>query len=91
MKTFQHLGCKDSITVKRDLTTTEMMKAFVEFRQSLETTAPDFMVVVIMGHGKKDAKTGAEYIMGTDMKGLPVTKIMNMLTSLTTIIIQTVQ
>ena len=78
IKTFEHIGCKDSITVKRDLTTTEMVDAFVEFRNNLKRTAPDYMVVVIMTHGKRDVMTGSEFVMGIDMKGIPLRKIMNM-------------
>ena len=73
VNTFQHLGCRDSITVKRDLTKSEMITAFQKFRLRLKSTSPDFMVVVILSHGKKD-----DYIMDINMNGVKLRKITNM-------------
>ena len=78
VKIWDRLGCKNNIRVERDLTKTEMMNALVEFRHRLKVTSPDFMVLVILSHGKRDSKTGMEYIMDINMKGIPFSKIRNM-------------
>ena len=78
VNTFQHLGCRDSITVKRDLTKSEMITAFQKFRLRLKDTSPDFMIVVILSHGKRDPKTGREYILDINRNGVRLKNIENM-------------
>ena len=78
IKTWSDLGCKDNVTVISDVTDTEMMSALKHFRQRLASTLPDFMVLVILSHGKRDEKTGMEYIMDINLKGIELTRIKNM-------------
>ena len=78
IRTWQKLGCKDGIMVERDLTRDEMITTLIKFRLKLKRSLPDFMVVIILSHGKRDIKTGAELIMGINMNGLPINYIKNM-------------
>ena len=78
IKTWSDLGCKDNVTVISDVTATEMMIALKDFRQRLASTLPDFMVLVILSHGKRDIKTGREYIMDINWKGVALGRIKNM-------------
>ena len=49
------------------------------FRQRLNTLTPDFMVLVILSHGKRDVKSGVELILDINGKGVSVSKIKNMI------------
>ena len=78
IQTWQKLGCKDSIMVKRDLTIYEITEALKEFRSKVESSLPDFIVVVVLSHGRRDLETGIEFVMDINMKGFPIEKIENM-------------
>ena len=78
IKTWSDLGCKDNVTVISDVTETEMMTALKHFRRRLASKLPDFMVLVILSHGKRDIKTGREYIMDINWKGVALGSIKNM-------------
>ena len=77
-KTWSELGCKDNVEVISDVNEREMMTALKRFRQRLTSILPDFMVLVILSHGKRDEKTGMEYILDIDLKGVPLGRIKNM-------------
>ena len=77
-KTFEQLGCNNKIMIMRDLTKDEMIKTLHEFRLKVDETMPDFMVVIILSHGKRNLKTGVEEIMDINMIGLPISKVKNM-------------
>ena len=49
-----------------------------EFRSKLSTSKPDFISIVILSHGRKDPKTGTEYIVDVNRNGLAINKIKNM-------------
>ena len=51
VKTWEYLGCKNNVIVERNLNENEMMIALKKFQQRLVTLSPDFMVLVILGHG----------------------------------------
>ena len=78
IRTWEKLGCKNNITVERDLTRDQMINALTKFRLKLKKSLPDFMAIIILSHGKRDAKTGAEYIMDVNMNGMLISKIKNM-------------
>ena len=78
IRTWEKLGCKNNIMVEKDLTSDEIIEALTKFRHKLKRSLPDFMVIIILGHGKRDTKTGAEYIMDVHMNGVPISKIKNM-------------
>ena len=76
IKTWSDLGCKDNVTVISDVTETEMMVALKDLQQRLASKSPDFMVLVILSHGKRE--TGKEYIMDINLKGVALGRIKNM-------------
>ena len=78
VKTFEYLGCKNNIMIERDLTRSEIIQTLKKFRLKLQTSAPDFIAIIILSHGKRDVKTGEEYIMDINLKALPMRIITNM-------------
>ena len=78
VKTWEYLGCKNNVIVKRDLSEGGMIETLREFRQRLNSTCPDFMVLFVLSHGKRDAKTGHEYILDINKKCVSFTRIKNM-------------
>ena len=77
IQTWKTIGCKDAITVARDLTKTQIISTLNQFRRKLEQSRPDFMVVIIMSHGFRDKRTGCDCIMDINKEGLSVTSIKN--------------
>ena len=77
IRTWEMIGCKGSITVARDLTKKQIISALNQFRQKLDKTRPDFMVIIIMSHGFRDKRTGSDCIMDINLEGLSVTMIKN--------------
>ena len=78
VRTWTNLGCKGNIMVKRDLTKQQMLSVLTDFRRKLDVTKPDFIVIVILSHGKRDKRTGTEFIMDINMNGLAIGKVKNM-------------
>jgi len=78
VRTWNKLGCRKNIRVERDLTIDEISKVLKEFRQKLKSSKPDFIVIAVLGHGKRDNVTGTEYIMDIIWQGFSVNKIKNM-------------
>ena len=74
--TMSKLGCEDNITVKRDLTSDEIKKSLLQFKDHLVETISDFSVVVILSHGRQNPK-GQEEILGIDWKGVSFSTIKN--------------
>ena len=68
------LGCQ-KITVKRDLTGTQIMKCLKAFSKQLERSKPHYCVVIILSHGRRNLITGLEEIMGVDMEGVAIKDI----------------
>ena len=77
IRTWNMIGCKGKITIVRDLTKKQIIIALNKFRQKLETTRPDFMVIFILSHGFRDKRTGCDCIMDINQQGLTVTSIKN--------------
>ena len=75
---FEYLGCKNNVLVERDLTSEEMMTVLKNFRYKLRISKPDFFVLVILSHGKRNPRTGTEYILDIKKRGVPLRKITNM-------------
>ena len=75
IQTWKTIGCKDAITVARDLTKTQILSTLNQFRRKLEESRPDFMVIIIMSHGFRDKRTGCDCIMDINKDGLSVTSI----------------
>ena len=71
------IGCRDNISIVRDLTKKQIITALNKFRQRLERTRPDFMVIIILSHGFRDRRTGCDCIMDINQEGLSVTSIKN--------------
>ena len=79
VSTWEKLGCRNRIRVERDLTKYQMIKVLKEFRAKLRSVKScDFMVIIILSHGKRDVRTGADYIMDINMNGLEISKIKSM-------------
>ena len=78
VRTWKMIGCKDSITVKRNLSKLQIKSALIEFRRKLEKNRPDFMVIVIMSHGFRDKITRRDCIMDKNHEGMPISSIENM-------------
>ena len=72
------IGCQDRIYVEEDLDTNGVFSAITKFRSRLENSNPDFIVVVILSHGRRNPSSGADEIMDINMKGIPMSKIKNM-------------
>ena len=77
VKTWKMIGCKESVKVVRDLTKKQIVATLNQFRQKLERSRPDFMVIIIMSHGFRDKRTGSDCIMDVNKEGLSVTSIKN--------------
>ena len=77
IRTWNMIGCKDNITVARNLTKKQIMAKLEQFRRKLEKTRPDFMVITILSHGCRDKRTGCDFIMDINKEGLSVTSIKN--------------
>ena len=71
---WQSLGCH-KITVKRDLTGTQIMKCLKVFSKQLKKSQPHYCVVIILSHGRRNLMTGLEEIMGVDMEGVSIKDI----------------
>ena len=72
------IGCQDRIYVEEDLDTNGVFSAITKFRSRLEYSSPDFIVVVILSHGRRNPSSGSDEIMDINMKGIPMSKIKNM-------------
>ena len=77
IRTWNMIGCRDSVTVVRDLTKKQIITALNKFRHKLEKSRPDFMVIFILSHGFRDRRTGCDCIMDINQQGLSVTSIKN--------------
>ena len=92
IRTWNKLGCQKNIRVERDLAVDEISKVLTEFRQKLKSSNPDFIIIAVLGHGKRvnvcqcmsksvnvcQCQRGTEYIMDINWQGFPVNKIKNM-------------
>ena len=61
IQTWKTIGCKDAITVARDLTKAQIISTLNQFCRKLEQSRPDFMVIIIMSHGFRDKRTGCAH------------------------------
>ena len=78
IRTWNMIGCKEHVTVVRDLTKEEILSELKRFRLKLQKTRPDFMVIAILSHGFRDKRTGCDFIMDINKEGMSVTSIKNM-------------
>ena len=78
VKTWSKLGCGKNIRVERDLSVDEVTKVLREFRQKINSTKPDYIMIAVLSHGKRDTLTGTDYIMDINWQGFSVSKIKNM-------------
>ena len=79
IKSLSRVGCRNRINVERDLNKSEILNSLTNFRKQIETSQPDFTVVVILSHGHQNSRTGNDEIMDIHMNGLPIYKIKNCL------------
>ena len=77
IKVWNKLGCRDNIYVKRDLSRADILSAFKDFIRIAEGNPPDFMVVIVLSHGRINPKTGQDEIIDIKKKGLSFNKIKN--------------
>ena len=68
------MGCTN-IVVKRDLTRNEIMETLRAFNENLQISKPDYFVIVILSHGRKNMRTGLDEIMDVNMTGVKVKDI----------------
>ena len=75
IKEWEKLGCR--IHVERDLTKEKIKIVLKKFRDEvLESNKPDFMVLVILGHGRVNPRSKLDEILGIDFGGLPTDHIL---------------
>ena len=77
VKSMEKIGCKNRIRVERDLTKKDIVRSIEKFRAELDKSIPDFMVVVILSHGRRNAKTRMDEFMSIDWKGIPIHYVKN--------------
>jgi len=74
---WENLGCHCHIA--RNLTKRDMISTLKNFRDTtLVENNPDFMVLVILGHGRLDPKTKREEILSFDYEGISTDGILEM-------------
>ena len=75
IKSMEKIGCKHRIKTERDLRKSGILKSIAQFQQQIKESVPEFIVVVILSHGRQNPNTGADEIMDIDMNGIPLAKI----------------
>ena len=74
---WKSLGCDTH--VERDLTKENIKTVLLRFREVvLKNTSPDYMVLIIMGHGRQNPKTKLDEIFDIKWKGVPTDIIIEM-------------
>ena len=69
-------GCDCHIA--RDLRKTEMISTLKEFRGTLEKKQSDFMVLIILGHGRYNTQKKREEILDINYEGISMDGILEM-------------
>ena len=75
---WDHLGCRNFVKIKRDLSKFEMMEALKSFRDNLREHNPDYFVICILGHGNLNKKKRRDEVMDANLEMVSMNKIKNM-------------
>ena len=78
IKAWNDLGCQNRITVRRDLTRSQMLSELKAFHEKLKTSQPEFMVIVILTHGSLNKKNHTDYLIDVQQKKISMSKIKKM-------------
>ena len=78
IKTWEKLGCRNRIVVKRDLARNEIIEELKNFRDKLKATIPDFVVIVILTHGSLNKRKHTDFLLDAERKKMSMAKIKNM-------------
>ena len=71
------IGCKNRITLERDLTKETIFECIGRFKEKIEVSLPDFIVIVIMSHGQQNPITGDDEFMDINMEGVSLSVIVD--------------
>ena len=72
---WEKAGCE--VHIRADLTRLKMDMVLNDFRKNLECIKPDFIVVIILSHGRFNRKTGLDEILCCDLEALPTDEILD--------------
>jgi len=72
------MGCNDHIYVKRNSSKSDMIESLKAFNKVLMKTKPDFMVVIILSHGRLDKRNHLDLIQGANSECIAMDKIKRM-------------
>ena len=77
IKSMNEIGCRNRMMIKNDVSKKEMFDCIAEFKEKIQHSLPDFIVVVILSHGKQNVTTGQDEILDIHSNGIPISKIRN--------------
>ena len=75
IKSMTKIGCKNRIQVETDLTRHGIVRCLKHFCRELDKSKPDFIMIVVLSHGRTNPTTGVDEIMGVDMKFIAINTI----------------